>query len=102
MSKETIKEFLARGGKINVLPPAPMEEESRQVYVPLNISKDNLSLGDAELRLAPSTASARKEAKKMIAKEKIPFSTLLKRSTLPQEVKDRILKRIKDEVSNKN
>jgi hypothetical protein len=102
VSKETVKQFIERGGIINKLPPAAYEEEVRQIYVPLVISRDNLSLGDAELRLAPSTVSSRKEAKKMISKEKVCFSSLLKRAALPQDVKNAIMQRIKDAISDKD
>ena len=45
---ETVEEFLARGGKINVLPPVEREETKHTMPVNTKIDYDMLSLGEGE------------------------------------------------------
>lgn len=66
MKKETIDEFLARGGVINKIPATPVEEPSQQ-SVRVNGTPENriLSLDDGEFYFAESRKN-KKQPKKVL------------------------------------
>jgi hypothetical protein len=52
VSKETVEEFLARGGSITKVEAVPPKKEKHFVFYPTPSVNDAMSLGDAQLYFA--------------------------------------------------
>lgn len=89
---ETVKEFIARGGQITVIPPVKPEEAKIVVSHNNHISYDLMSLGEGEFMFGESRAKT-KPMKKRINDEE--FTKILNSSNLPQDMIESIMKGIK-------
>jgi len=83
MKKETIEEYLARGGKIQKVPSKPLEE--RELIIKVNSAPENrlLSLEEGEFYFSENRAN--KKAAKTVNLEDV-----IDQFDLPQEIVDRL------------
>ena len=85
--RETVDDFLARGGTISIVPPKVVEEERHTVPVRFTINHDSLSLGDGEFMFGEVKTRKKKEVK-MTSNEE--FNKLLDAYALPSNVRDNL------------
>jgi hypothetical protein len=81
---ETVQEFLARGGKVNIIPPTVREEETHTMPIKTKIDFDSLSLGDSEFLFGETRTRKTKKTQKRVSAE--DFSKLVEASNLPASV----------------
>jgi hypothetical protein len=81
---ETIEEFLARGGKVNVIPPVAREEQKHTLPVSTKIDYDMMSLGEGEFLFGETRTRKTTKTKKKVSNEE--FTSLVESSGLPASV----------------
>ena len=81
---ETVEEFLARGGKINVLPPVEREETKHTMPVNTKIDYDMLSLGEGEFLFGETRTRKPTKPTKRVNNEE--FTQLVEASGLPASI----------------
>lgn len=94
--KETIEEFLARGGKINVLPENEGKkterlQEERTVKVSAQFDYDRMSLGDGEFYFGETRVKKKAPVEKV---DDVKFSQLVEASSLPSHIVESLKKAI--------
>ena len=69
MKKETIEEYLARGGKITICPPQSSDEEENKIVrsTASNQAQQVLDLGEGEIMYGEKIKKTRKKPKKIQA-----------------------------------
>jgi hypothetical protein len=81
---ETIEEFLARGGKVNVIPPVVREDTKHTLPVNTKIDYDLMSLGEGEFMFGETRK--RKVTKPIKRVNSDEFTQLVEASGLPQSI----------------
>lgn len=84
MKKETVEEFLARGGKIQIIPPNQPEETVPIVKVHSTPENRILSLDDGEFYFA----EGRKDRK--APRKQVLLPDVIDQFNLPKDVADRL------------
>lgn len=91
---EAMRDFLARGGKVTIIPPVKPEEQSHMLPMKTQLNYDVLSLGDGEFYFGETRTRKTTTSKKKITNE--DFSKMIEGSTLPANVIEALKMSIKD------
>ena len=91
---ETIEEFLARGGKITIIPPVKPEEGKNIIPTRTTIGHDLMSLGEGEFLFGETRAKTAPMKKRVNDDD---FNKLLENSSLPASVIESLKKAIKND-----
>lgn len=83
---ETVEEFMARGGKVTIIPPPERAEEAHTLSVKTKIDFDSLSLGDSEYLFGETRTRKTNKTKKKVSTE--DFTKMVEGSNLPTSVMD--------------
>lgn len=82
--KETVEEFLARGGKVTIVPPVAPSEDTHIMPTKTQVDFDIVSLGDAEYMFGESRTKKVKTIKKRVSDE--DFKSMVDNSGLPASI----------------
>jgi hypothetical protein len=91
---EAMKDFLARGGKVTIIPPSNPEDASHVLPMKTQLNYDVLSLGDGEFYFGETRTRKSSVIKKKITND--DFSKMVESSTLPSGVIEALKLSIKD------
>lgn len=93
MKKETIEEFLARGGKITRVAPVQQQEaQAEPIRVKTQLTYDVVSLGDGELLFGETRTRAK--VAKPVSKEE--YHKLIDAANLPSHIVEALKKAVKN------
>jgi hypothetical protein len=81
---ETVEEFLARGGKVTIIPPVIREDTTHTLPVKTTIDFDSLSLGESEYLFGETRQRKSKTPKKRVTSD--DFTAMVEASGLPASV----------------
>jgi hypothetical protein len=90
--KETIEEYIARGGKITVIPPVKPEDSSNTIPIKTLINYDLMSLGEGEFMFGETRAKAKPMKKRVNDDE---FAKMLESANLPSNIVESLKRTIK-------
>jgi hypothetical protein len=91
--KETIEEFLARGGKITVIPPNEKSESTHVIPIKTQLDYDMMSLGEGEFLFGETRSKKVKKMKKRVSTD--DFNKMVESMNLPQDIVDALRRPVK-------
>ena len=90
---ELMQDFIARGGKVTIIPPVAKEETTHTLSVKSQLNYDTLSLGDGEFYFGETRRrKTTKQPKKKVNTE--DFAKMVESSNLPSHVIEALKKSI--------
>lgn len=90
---ELMQDFIARGGKVTIIPPVKKEETVHTLSVKTQLNYDTLSLGDGEFYFGETRKRKATKPKKKVNSE--DFTNMVEASGLPSHVIEALKKSIK-------
>jgi len=89
---ELMADYIARGGKVTIIPPVVKEETAHTLSVKTNLNYDTLSLGDGEFYFGETRRRKTTKPKKKVNTE--DFAEMVESSGLPSHVIEALKKSI--------
>ena len=87
---ELMEDFIARGGKVTIIPPHIKEEVEHTLTVKAQLGYDTLSLGDGEFYFGETRRRKTSKVKKKVNSEE--FTKLVEGSNLPIHIMEALKK----------
>lgn len=89
---ELMQDYIARGGKVTIIPPVDREESTHTLSVKTQLNYDTLSLGDGEFYFGETRRRKTAKTKPKVSTE--DFAKIVEASGLPVHVIEALKKSI--------